>query len=436
MQATRQQKQLFLGALTVSLIFWSGLFTFFFFELAGFRLLLQKYQVGWQLLLAAALVVLLITVVINAVIRIQRLAYLRGFAVELGPNQYPDLFKRVKSVCKRLGVENEVHSYLLNQATADKFSSMRVGHKLHVVLPADSVGILTERQGSIDFIIGFEVAKLFVPHNKWRWLLWPSTVFPLVNAARKRLELFRCDGIALTACKSQVDAALALAMSVAGDPRWISLNIPEFNKQNAPISGFTMSLAELLSDRPWASKRMANLRALATKSDAFIPRYHPISYLVAALFPFIQPLRLLFLSQILALGLWLMVAGYWLPIAKNNIYQQIELRWSKENKNGEQEPGNQTDAVKTTAKNKRPYARIHTDLKKLGKEIRAKNRQSDDIPCELAGVSNIKLNYEASRYVFDCDKPVVYTHIEQGEFEPGRNAHMQRYNWQKKRILK
>ncbi len=435
MQATRQQKQLFLAALTVSSIFWSGLFTLIYFELASFRSLLQQYQVSWQLVLAAALVVLLITIVINAVIRIQRLAYLRGFAVELGPKQYPDLYKRVKSVCKRLGIDNEIHGYLLNGATADRFNSLRLGKKLHVVLPADSVGILTDRQGSIDFLIGSEVAKLIVPHSKWRWLLWPSTVFPLVNAARKRMELFRCDGVALAACKSQVDAALALAMNVAGDPRWISLNIPEFNKQNAPISGFTMSLAELLSDTPWASKRMANLRALATKSDAFIPRYHPMSYLVAVLFPFIQPLKLVFLSQILILGLWVVVAGYWAPIAKNFTATQIEARWPGENKNSKLDIDTKNAATKSTSKNKRPYARIHLDLKKLGKKIRGKTGKNNGNPCELADVNNIKLNYEASRYAFDCNKPIVYTHIEQGEFEPGRGAHMQRYNWKKKRIL-
>lgn len=435
MQATRQQKQLFFAALTVSLIFWSGLFSFIFFELANFRLLMEQYQLSWQLLLAAALVVLLLTIIINVVIRIQRLAYLRGFAVKLGPDQYPDLFKRVKSVCKRLGVENEIHSYLLNQTTTSKFNSLRIGKKIHVVLPADSVGILTDRQGSIDFIIGAEIARLFVPHSKWSWLLWPSTVFPLVSAARKRLELFRRDGIALAACKSQVDAALALAINVAGDPRWISLNIPQFNKQNTPISGFTMSLAELLSDAPWTSKRMANLRALATKSDAFIPRYHPLSYLAAALFPFIQPLKLVFLSQILALSLWVVVAAYWAPIAKNFTVTQIELRWPDENKKSNQGSGIKSASAQTTSKNKRPYARIYRDLKKLGKKIQSKTSKNNSNPCELAGVDNIKLNYEASRYAFDCNKPIVYTHIEQGEFEPGKGAHMQRYNWKKKRIL-
>jgi len=194
-------------------------------------------------------------------------------------------------------------------------------------------------------------------------------------------------------------------------------------------------LAELLSDVPWTSKRMANLRALATKSDAFIPRYHPFSYLVAALFPFVQPLKLVFLSQILALGLWVVVAGYWAPVAKSFVASQIELRWPDENKNSKQESVIKTAAAKTTSKNRRPYARIHLDLKKLGNKIRGKISKSNGNPCELAGVDNIKLNYDASRYAFDCNKPIVYTHIEQGEFEPGKGAHMQRYNWKKKRIL-
>lgn len=434
MQATRQQQQLFFAALVISLIFWTGLCTLFYFELDNFKQYLLVHNIGWQLVLVPGLILLLISVVISAVIRIQKLAYLRGHAVELGANQFPDLHKRVLSVCKRLGVKTETHSYLLNNITGRTVNSLRASSRLHLVLPADIVGILTDRQGSIDFIIGQEIARLSAPYSQWRWLLWPTTVIPLLSAARQRAEIYWRDSNALTACKSQVDAALALATSVAGDPRWKSLNIPEFNKQSATISGFTMSLAELLSDRPWAPKRMANLRALATKSDAFIPRYHPLSYLVAGLFPFIQPLKLIFLSQILALALWTGLAGYWLPIAKIKIDQQIELRWPAKEENAS--VAKKSKVAQSTTKNKKPYARIHQDLKKLGREIRRKNSKKQDNPCELANAHQLKLNYPASRYAFDCDKPVVYTHIEQGEFIPGKTAHLQRYNWKKKRILK
>jgi len=434
MQATRQQQQLFLTALVISLIFWTGLGTLIYFELDNFKQYLLTHDLSWQLLLVPGLVILLSSVVIGVVIRIQKLAYLRGHAVELGTNQFPDLHKRVLSVCKRMGIETETHSYLLNNITGKTIISLRTGSRLHLVLPADLIGILTDRQSSIDFIIGQEIARLCAPYRRWRWLLWPTTVMPLLNAARQRAEMYRRDGSALVACKSQVDAALALATSVAGDPRWKSLNIPEFNKQSVAISGFTMSLAELLSDRPWTPKRMANLRALATKSDAFIPRYHPMSYLVAGLFPFIQPLKLIILSQLLVLTLWTGLAAYWLPLAKIKITQQIELRWPASEEAAV--TGNQTKTGQASPDNKKPYARVHSDLKKLGREIRRKHGKKRGNPCELANVNKLKLNYPASRYAFDCDKPVVYIHIEQGEFVPGKGAHLQQYNWKKKRILK
>lgn len=433
MQASLPQRQLFYAALAITLIFWAGIGLLVYFELDNFKRYLEQQEIGWQLVLAPVLVVILVSVVISAVIRIQKLAYLRGHGVELGKNQFPDLYNRVISVCKRLGIENETHGYLLNNNTGKRVRSLRTGSRLHLVLPADIIGILTDRQGSIDFIIGQEIARLSSPFRLWNWFLWPASIMPLISAARQRAEIYRCDSNALLACKSQVDAALALATTVAGDPRWKSLNIPEFNKQSASISGFTMSLAELLSDRPWAPKRMANLRALATKSDAFVPRYHPLSYLVAVCFPFIQPLKLVFFSQILALGLWAGLGFYWLPEAKNYLDQQLELRSITLKKEEKMAWSGKTG----NHDNKRePYARINSDLKKLGKEIESKSTGNGEIPCELANVHSLKLNYPASRYAFDCKKPVVYTQIEQGEFIPGRKAHLQQYNWKKRRILK
>ncbi|MDH5649183.1 MAG: hypothetical protein OEY67_05960, partial [Gammaproteobacteria bacterium] len=47
----------------------------------------------------------------------------------------------------------------------------------------------------------------------------------------------------------------------------------------------------------------------------------------------------------------------------------------------------------------------------------------------------IRLNYRSSRYAYSCDEPVVYTRVAYGEFEPGRPAHVQSYNWEKNILL-
>ncbi len=95
-------------------------------------------------------------------------------------------------------------------------------------------------------------------------------------------------------------------------------------------------------------------------------------------------------------------------------------------------------AVSPTPKTQKPedaYASVDADLKQLGGLALARQGAGDDIPCEIGNPAAIKLHYRWTRYAFSCDEPVVYTMIEHGEFEPGRLAHIRKYDWKRKRIL-
>jgi hypothetical protein len=78
---------------------------------------------------------------------------------------------------------------------------------------------------------------------------------------------------------------------------------------------------------------------------------------------------------------------------------------------------------------------VDADLKQLGGLALARQGARGDIPCEIGNPEAIKLRYRWTRYAFSCDEPIVYTMIEHGEFEPGRLAHIRKYDWKKKRIL-
>jgi hypothetical protein len=82
-----------------------------------------------------------------------------------------------------------------------------------------------------------------------------------------------------------------------------------------------------------------------------------------------------------------------------------------------------------------PYARLDADLRKLGELARARRRAASDIPCDIGRTAALKLNYSWQRYAYSCSEPVVYTAVERGEFEPGRPAHVRKYDWNRRRII-
>lgn len=435
-------KKLSIMAMIFSTLFWVGLLGFG--HSAAHQSLTQLGLSDFEInrfLPLLVIVILAVLFIVDYLQRMRKVFRFRGYAAEVGSKQFPDLFGRVQSVCGRLKISELPTVYLSAQPGLTGSSSVRFHRRDFLALEAETIAALTERQSAIDYLIGYEIARLHDPSSRWRYFLWPATVVPILGPAFARSRIYSFDSSGIEACKTKVDAAFGLAIQVAGTRRWQSLNIPQLASQSADNRSLWMSVNELISSQPWFTKRMARLRAIATNSDTFIPRRNPVSYIIAVVIPYMQLRSFIALFQLTLILLWIILASFWADIAYRQLQQNGMLEWLGDKQEApkaafftrkwlnETKPATETKTV-------RRYERLHQDLQQLGKLARTRYKKYGDIPCEAGNIRGIKLNYRASRYAYSCEEPVVYTRVAYGEFEPGRPAHVQSYDWEKNRILK
>jgi hypothetical protein len=420
------------AVILVSALFW-----------AGFALLLWTL---WEKLvpaLSSTDVVLLIGVV--AIVsyvaawlrRAARAVGLMGHAVEIGPDQHPDLHARVRACAKRLGFTETPVAFLFQQPHPVLTYSLRHWGRDYLALNGELVGALTDHQGAIDFFIGHELGRLHDPDRNWVWLLLPGRVLPLLGPAYARAKVYSYDRHGIGACRNRVDAALAVALVASGSRRWKSFSVSHYAQQSLRKDA-VFDFFEIISGAPYLSRRSAHLRGVATGDGARSKR-HPLAWALGAVTPGVTPFDRGALARALFATLWLtvaIVAGWHLytQLSLAGLVTPLESRF--ENKIvAIKNPGPETalpppsKAIETDV-----YARLDADLKRLGTIALTRYRKLGRVPCEIGQTAALDLNFIVSRYAFSCDEPIVYTVVETGEFEPGRGAHLRSYDWKDNRF--
>lgn len=439
-----QEKPLFYTALFLATLFWLGLLWLGLFLLNKWWPQAKPLDVAMALMAVSSVLGILYSLV-----TVLRIARLRGYAVELSKQQFPDLHNRLHSVCQRLEIDPAPMAYLLRDRNAPDTDSLNYLGVSYLALNANLINALTERQGAIDFVMGHELGRLNHHFHHWDGYLWPVRILPLLGPAWARTQVYVRDRHGLAACKTKADAAFALATMAAGDRRWKSLSIPDFAAQSAHNRIFSMSYAELISARPWLSKRMASLRALSTNSENLLPQRNVLAWLAAMLTPYIgwnQPglvMRLVLLVLWLAAGshaYWTgerhLVQAGWLPerlaIGQRFVpYSAPQPKTAPAKPAAEPAPPPEPD----TNRADNPYRRLEADLRLLGRFARERQAKHGGIPCEIGNIHALSLNYPAKRYAFSCDEPRVYTIVERGEFEPGRTSYIHTYDWKLRKFI-
>lgn len=427
---TREKGLMIVSAL-VSLLFWFGLLWLW---LTAAERYLPTLGPEYPLGVLAGLSILTYLVAYSR--RAGRVARLRGHAVEIGPKQHPDLHARLKAVGKRLGIESLPTAYLFQEPRGISFSLRYLGQDI-LALNGDLVGALTDHQGAIDFFLGYEFGQRHNPATRWSGWLLPASVLPLLGPAYARARTYTCDRFGLEACRSKVDAALALALLASGSRRWKSFNISQYAAQSLHSARFGMSLLELISPQPWLSKRIAHLRAIATESDSFIPRRHPLAYFAALWVPALAWRYPGAATRVLCMLLWLpllALGGY------SGYHELLETGWLSAKSvpvttqaTTTAAPAPLTDAPHLTTDEARQ--RLDADLKQLGDYAQARFKKLGGNPCEIGNLAGLKLHFRAERYAFSCDEPLVYTAVEAGEFEPARPSYLRSYQWKEGKFL-
>jgi Zn-dependent protease with chaperone function/type II secretory pathway pseudopilin PulG len=213
------------------------------------------------------------------------IAYIKGNAVRVTPQQYPDLHQRLSYCCQRLGLDVVPETYLLHgNGVFNAFATRFLGRNF-LVLFSDVVDALEGRPGALNFYLGHELGHVHRGHLTWRPMLLPASFLPLLGPAYHRACESTCDNYGAACCDDVEDAVRGLSALAAGGRRWRDLNIAQYLEQAGETSGFWMSFHELVADYPWLVKRAARVSAWAEGRPPQVPSRNPLAYLFALFVP-------------------------------------------------------------------------------------------------------------------------------------------------------
>ena len=213
------------------------------------------------------------------------ISYLKGTAVQVGSKQFPDLYSRVESSCRKLGVKEIPDIYLLHGDGIFNAFATRFRGRNFMVLFSDVVDALDTHPNAINFYIGHELGHIHRNHLFWAPVLAPGNFLPILGAAYSRACEYSSDMHGLACCPNVEDACRGLSALAAGGKRFETLDIDEYVYQTAATGGFWMSFHELTASYPWLVKRMERLRATAEGREPKFPRRRLRAWLLALFTP-------------------------------------------------------------------------------------------------------------------------------------------------------
>jgi Zn-dependent protease with chaperone function len=253
-----------------------------------FKISLAISVVAWLLLLVGTLGIALFYALLFFVVYLFAqsglIAYIKGNAVRITPEQYPDLYRRLQACAERIGMEVP-ETYLLHGDGAFNAFATRFLGRSFLVLYSDVVDALESRPGALNFYLGHELGHVHRGHLVWRPALLPASLLPLLGPAYSRACESTCDNYGAACCDDAEDGVRGLSALAAGGRRWQDLNVPEYLRQAQETSGFWMSFHELVSDYPWIVKRVARVSVRGHGGVPELPARHPLAYLVAVFVP-------------------------------------------------------------------------------------------------------------------------------------------------------
>jgi Zn-dependent protease with chaperone function/type II secretory pathway pseudopilin PulG len=213
------------------------------------------------------------------------ISYLKGTAVRITPDQFPDLYESVRACSMKLGGVEPPEAYILHaDGLFNAFATRFLGRNF-IVLFSDVVDALDDNPDALNFYIGHELGHIKRKHMFWAPILFPATWLPLLGAAYSRAREYTCDRHGFAACERSDSAQFGLAALAAGKKRWRTMSKTAYAAQIRDTSGFWMSFHEYLSDYPWMTKRMAALKALQAGQQIQQPPRNPFAGILALFVP-------------------------------------------------------------------------------------------------------------------------------------------------------
>jgi Zn-dependent protease with chaperone function len=219
-------------------------------------------SVGLWLLLALTVFGLAYALLIGLFLFVSHVAfvaYVRGSAVRLSPDQFPELHRRVEELAARAGLRRVPEAYLLQAEGALNALATRFLGADVVVLFADLLEACGPDERARDMVIGHELGHLAAGHLRWRWLLAPGLVLPFLGAAYSRACELTCDRWGAALCGDRAAALRGLAILAAGGAHGPRVNLEALSRQGDALDTGWMTLGRWLVGHPPLCDRVAAL---------------------------------------------------------------------------------------------------------------------------------------------------------------------------------
>lgn len=187
------------------------------------------------------------------------MAHVRGSAVRLGPEQFPDLHRRVHEIARRIGLDEVPDAYLMQAGGAlNAFATRFLGLNA-IVLFSDLLEACGDNEASRDMIIAHELGHIKAGHLQLRWLIAPSMMMPFLGMAYSRAREYTCDRYGLAGAGDRAGALLGLTILAAGGKYGPRVNQQLLARQREDINTGWLTIGEWLSTHPPLARRLAAL---------------------------------------------------------------------------------------------------------------------------------------------------------------------------------
>src|SRR4030095_164920 len=185
--------------------------------------------------------------------------HVRGNAIRLGPDQFPDLYGSVEKLSRRMGFQKTPEAYLIQEGGALNALPHKFFKSEMIVLCSDLIEACGENTAARDMIVAHELGHLKEGHLRWHWYLLPGLLFPFLGQALSRAREHTCERYGLAGSGDSRGALTGLAILAAGGKKGPEVNLKAMANQVEHLNTGWMTIGEWLATHPPLSKRIIAL---------------------------------------------------------------------------------------------------------------------------------------------------------------------------------
>src|ERR687898_119168 len=206
--------------------------------------------------IVAAFVALLLLVPGLVVYRQLTRAGIRGSAVRLSPQQFPDIYAVKDDFARRLELQRDPEIYLMSgNGALNAFAASTLGYDFVVIHSELFSNTYENNKDALAFIIGHELGHLRLAHTRLWYQLSTAYVdrVPLLGDFLSRAREFSCDRHGAYLAPRGQEGLMLLA---AGRYVYKQVDTEELLGQAHQFRGFWPTLAQLPQSHPFSVRRI------------------------------------------------------------------------------------------------------------------------------------------------------------------------------------